>query len=74
MMSGDCGDQLVLNVNFGAFSCSQPLQTWPGCVASKCIQSIREPTFNCIVDYQEPDCTVSYARDNNLNVFSLVPC
>ena len=71
MMSGDCGDQLVLNVNFGAISCSQLLQTWPGCVASKCIQGRREPTLPSIVNKHEPDCTVSYARDHNLNVFHL---
>jgi hypothetical protein len=59
MMSGDCGDQLVLNVNFGTIACSQLLQTWPGCFASKCIQSIRDPTFNCIVDNQGTVCTVS---------------
>ena len=61
----------MLNVNFGSIACSQLLQTWPGCVASKCIQGRREPTLNSVVSKHEPDCTVWYARDHNVNVFHL---
>jgi hypothetical protein len=74
VMSVDCGEQLVLNVTIGSIVCKQLLQTWPQCDASKCIQGRKEPTFNYIVDKQEPICTVSYARDQNLNVLHLCLC
>jgi hypothetical protein len=71
MMSVDCGDQLVLKVTIGTVACCQLLQTWPRCDVTKCFQGRMESTLNCITDKQEPDCTVSYARDENLNVFHL---
>ena len=69
VMSVDCGEQLVLNVTIGSIVFKQLLQTWPKCDASECIQGRKEPTFNYIVDKQEPICMVSYARDQNMNVF-----
>jgi len=68
VMPVDCGEQLVLNLTIGSIVCKQLLQTRPKCDASKCIQGRNEPTFNYIVDKQEPVCTVSYARDQNMNV------
>jgi hypothetical protein len=70
-VSIDCGDLTGANMTIGTVACSQLLQTWPRCSASKCIQGRKEPTFKCIVHKQEPDCTVSYAGDHNLNLFHL---
>jgi len=67
----DSGDQLVLNVPLVNVACSQILHAWPQSDTSKCVQGRIEPTNSCIVDKQEPDCSVSYERDRKQNGFNL---
>jgi hypothetical protein len=67
----DSGDKVLLNLTVGTVACSQLLHERPRSDASKCIQVRKEPTFNYIADNQEPDCSVSYARNRKLNVFCL---